>query len=166
MPRNHNYLTDNERQNRSENKLPIDEGLAVGGPVPEELTYAALEAFQNQYAVEYNDSNSTLVRLINTTLYDGNYVVVSISDPSKAYLVPSEYLKGHLNEQRVGKDVIAAASVPYNWDKEIETLMVSKDEVRTALYWAGELVQRDVSIRELIAKLLQRGVLPIRKIGD
>lgn len=113
--------------------------------------------------LEYqNASEMITVKILNTDQFDGRYVVYDVNDPSKTYLIPAEDLQFSYGQQKVTQDVIRSAKRPYNWDEEIDKLIMTRDQIRNILYWGGLVEKKEnFDIREALLKILQRGNIPV-----
>lgn len=103
------------------------------------------------------------VKFLNTDVYEGRYLVRDESN--EVYLVPTEKLQWESQWQDIEKRDLEAAERPYDLDNEIQPLFVTPQEVKVALWSMGIITQEDAQkadLRDMIAKLLMKGVLPIK----
>lgn len=104
------------------------------------------------------------VRILYSDGHGDKYAV--IDDSGQAYLLPKDQLRYSMKKQWISKSYLTNADKPYNMDEEINSLAVTPQQLRVALWESGIVTQEDINalpIRELVGRLLQRGVLPIIK---
>ncbi|MEP7290530.1 MAG: hypothetical protein ABI835_02050 [Chloroflexota bacterium] len=105
------------------------------------------------------------VKLLNTNIYDGKYIVID-TESREAYLVPTKKLQWSTGEQSIAKSVLDTADRPYDWDQEIQSLVVTPQQIRIALWQDGAVTPEDAkseSVKSLLARLIIRGVLPVKE---
>lgn len=112
-----------------------------------------------------NVSSKIKVKLANTTVYDGRYLVYRIDDISQVRLVLTEHLEFRVSEQLIDQDLFNASDKPYDWNEEINAVFPSNDQVRLAVYRNGLIKKEDVQDRQLLQMSLY-GAFPTRFKGD
>lgn len=128
------------------------------------MTDTAGDEFEREEEIEqeYDDPADDFVAVRAITLEPGDgglYPVYEIDRPENVYLLPE--VENTYGTQFVPVSVLAAAEKPYNWDDEISRLVITRTQVRHALYRAGMVIESDVDPKHMIAALLDKGLLPI-----
>lgn len=103
------------------------------------------------------------VKLLNTDEYGENRLVIDL-DTKEVYLVPNSKLEWTVKEQRIAKRDLESAERPYNLDTEIASLLTTPQELRIALWSMGVVTEdaaRSLGLRETVARMLMKGVLPV-----
>ena len=102
------------------------------------------------------------VKIAWMTPVDGNYIVYNVENIAEVRLMPVSSLAFSSKPQEVSLSEFQKAQLPYMWDDEISELVYSRDQIRLAILGSGLAHKPEkVDLKELVAKLLSKGVLPI-----
>lgn len=132
-----------------------DEGLSSFGDTEEQAT--PRRSFGRSVA-----KVKRTVRLLNTDVYDGRYLVFD-TESLATYLVPTDDLAFTSKDQQVDESVLDRCDSPYQWDDEIDSLVVTKNQIRLAILRAGHIQKKPLNFKEMVAALLKRGEFPLVK---
>ena len=104
------------------------------------------------------------VQLMDANRYPGDrYLVARLDDrPVRAFFVPADAVAYTSGEQFVDESVFEDAKEAYNFTKEIEALFSTDDDVRIALWRSGFYAPVE-DLKALLAKMIVRGVLPVKR---
>lgn len=108
------------------------------------------------------------VRLLNTDIYDGRYLVAE-AGTNNAYLIPIESARWTVKDQEIPAHVLQTADRPYNFDHEIDAMSFTPDEIRMALWKSGLATEdrlRGVSMKEILSRLVSKGILSVKEQGN
>lgn len=112
-----------------------------------------------------NAPSMVKVKLANTTIYEGRYLVYRLDDISQVFLVPKEHLTFAVSEQLIDLDILNASDKPYDWNAEINAVFPTIHEVRLAVYRNGLIKQEDALDRQL-SQMALYGAFPNRFKGE
>jgi hypothetical protein len=104
---------------------------------------------------------TTRVKLLNLERYQGRFLAYEVDNPDNVYLLPEDVVAHTSGIQEVDSAAIAVADTPYKWDEELDALVTTKTKLRLALLFSGAIEKKPYHFRELVARLLLRGELPI-----
>lgn len=102
------------------------------------------------------------VSLVTTDVYRTNFFLVYNVETKEARFVPVDSVKYTVKPQKLLKRVFEIGDKPYDWEEEIEALLVSKSDLKLALWRTGLVEHKKLDFKEIIARLLRSGKLPIR----
>jgi len=105
------------------------------------------------------------VKLVNTTIYEGRYLVYRVDDISQVFLVPTEHLLFSVSEQLIDEALLINADKPYDWNGELTLVWPTVDQVRLAVYRNGLIKKEDLSDPQL-AQMALYGAFPNRFKGE
>lgn len=108
-------------------------------------------------------SKMATVRILNAKSIDGKYLVLD-ANTGNAYMVPVDDVKYSVKDQEIDEAVLLKAERPYNFDQEIEKLIIDPQDIRVALWTEGIVseAQMSVGIKRLLRLLIDRGVFPVK----
>lgn len=110
-------------------------------------------------------SEPVKVKLANTTIYDGRYLVYRVDDISQVFLVSADHLKFSVSEQLIDEETLNASEKPYDWNTELDAIWPSRDAVRLAIYRNGLINPNDLQDRQK-AEMALYGAFPNRFTGE
>lgn len=111
------------------------------------------------YALE--KSPTATVKLLNSDVYDGCYLVYDVNRRADVFLVPVEQLQFSVSEQEIAYGILDSCVRPYSWEDEIRELIPSVTDVRLAILRNGFLRKTDIRNNSL-AKDALYGAFPNR----
>lgn len=147
-----------------------DDQVTGGEVSPEEMATETVAypvpkpASQSYRATSYKkkEPETVMVRLLNTDIKDNKYTVID-DKTREVYLVPIDELRWTVKAQPISRTVLDAAERPYSWDDEIESLKVSDQDIRIALWRSGAVSEesaKGLSIQQILSRLVSKGIFP------
>lgn len=113
---------------------------------------------------EIKQSEKVQIRLLINDQFDGKYLVENM-ETKEVFLIPAEGVQLSMKEQEIEKSALSAGVRPYNWDTEIDQILVTREKVRRALWVSGRVSKEDSpspkSIRGILNTLISNGLLPV-----
>lgn len=137
--------------------IGVDFGVAPDYTALSPVAVETKAAPQKNFGVEFK------VKAINLNIVDGKMLVYDTSDPSNVWWIPANQIKQTLREQVVSSNDSDKWEKPYNWDSEINELVITPDQVRLGLYYLGYHKQTELNFRQVLLDLVTRGFLPVMK---
>lgn len=117
------------------------------------MTDEMIEAVEQPEPKEKKPSDrKVVVRLLNTDVHDGCYLVVD--EDNNGYLVPTEELEFSLLNQTIKESVLRKCVRPYDWTSEIQNLIPTVETIRLALWRNGMLSMDDLGDRRKVRTAL------------
>lgn len=107
--------------------------------------------------------NPLKVKAINLNIINDKMLVYNVDDPSEVWWAPRDKVVQTLREQVVSGNDSKTWEKPYNWDSEIDAIVVTANELRLGLYYLGYYDKSELNIRQILKDLISRGFLPVKK---
>lgn len=113
-------------------------------------------------APAFPKSSTVLVRVMHKKMFNGKYLVQNVHSGAVRLVEPNA-MRYSLGEQEINLSSFEAGETPYDWESEIDGLVVDRDQIRVAL-WSAGLVEKDVlTKKELLQHIFSRGLVPLIK---
>lgn len=158
MSKKPTQLFDSDEESESfDEKFLIDDD--PGSPV----VPGGFQDVKNRFFPESPLQVERTVIVLNHSIVDGKLLVYDAEDKSEAWLVEAKLIANKKGTQSIAQSVLDASERPYSWDEEIETVLISTDDVRLGLWYLGLVKQAPLDVRKTVAGLVSRGTLPIVK---